>query len=137
MLSHGFESTALRPLPSRSGTAHTDHRLDSTQGLSLWCFNIVGGRDFDLPRHSHYPVLRGYPPMVYFQQGTSWPDLWESERSSSVACALQGARRKGRAQVDGKWRDSWEQLRPPRRASLQPHATKVAGRQCVKERTGD
>ena len=37
---------------------------------------------------------------------------WESERSSSVARARQGARRKGRAQVDGKWREGWEPLRP-------------------------
>ena len=40
---------------------------------------------------------------------------WESERSSSVARARQGARRKGRAQVDGKWREGWEPLRPPMR----------------------
>ena len=45
---------------------------------------------------------------------------WESERSSSVARARQGARRKGRAQVDGKWRDGWDQLRPPTR--LEPAA---------------
>ena len=50
--------------------------------------------------------------------GTSWPVL--GERSSSVARARQGARRKGRAQVDGKWREGWEPLRPPMR--LEPVA---------------
>ena len=37
---------------------------------------------------------------------------WESERSSTAARARQGARRKGRAQVDGKWREGWESAAP-------------------------
>ena len=45
---------------------------------------------------------------------------WESERSSSVARASRRAAKGPRAQVDGKWRDGWEPLRPPTR--LEPAA---------------
>jgi hypothetical protein len=56
---------------------------------------------------------------------------WESERSSSVARARQGARRRGRAQVDGEWRDSREQLCPPTR--LEPAAAERSrARACVR-----
>ena len=66
--------------------------------------------------------------------GTSWPVLGVLERSSSVARARQGARRKGRArtaQVDGKWREGWEPLRPPMR--LEPAA---AGRRRARRGVG-
>ena len=39
---------------------------DTLSGLSpcrMWCVQHGGGRDFDLPRHSHYS---GVIPMVYF-----------------------------------------------------------------------
>ena len=42
--------------------------------------------------------------------GTSWPDLGVRAQLLRSARALQGARRKGRAQVDGKWRDGWEPI---------------------------
>ena len=85
-------------------------------------------------RHLHSTRAHS-APSVGRCTGTSWPDLGRvraqllrSARASRRAA--KGARAR-RAQVDGKWRDGWEQVRPPTR--LEPAA---AGRRPARARGG-
>ena len=55
-----------RPIPQTLVTPSP-----TTQGLSIWVFQHSGGRDFDLPRHSHYS---GVISMV-FQHSARAPPL--------------------------------------------------------------
>ena len=89
---------------------------------------------------------------MVFQQGTSWPDFWESERSSSVACALQGARRERgarRSMANGEMVGSSSVLRdappfnhtPPRSAvcafgGISPHSLHFIRRLALRARKG-
>ena len=68
------KASGKRKMTTESSTTEepkTDLSLESTdipttQGLSLWCFNIVGGVILTIHKHSHYS---GVIPMVFQHSG--------------------------------------------------------------------
>ena len=82
------------------------------------------------PSPSHLHSTRAHSaPSVGRCTGTSWPDLGVRAQLLRSARASRRAAKGTRAQVDGKWRDGWEPLRPPTR--LEPAAAPAGPLRCV------
>ena len=81
------------------------------------------------PPHHLLSARAHSAPSVGRCTGTSWPDLGVRAQLHRSARASRRAAKGARAQVEGKWRDGWEPLRPPTR--LEPAA---AGRRRAERR---
>ena len=67
------------------------------------------------PPHRLHSTRAHSAPSVGRCTGTSRPDLGVRAKLHRSARASRRAAKGPRAQVDGKWRDGWEPLRPPTR----------------------
>ena len=112
--------------PGSPDIRHTSHGTNTRTGRSRAASHPAAS-----PPHLHSTRAHS-APSVGRCTGTSWPDLGVRAQLllRSARVIRQGAWRKGRAQVDGQWRDGWEQLRPPTR--LEPAA---AGRSARSKET--
>ena len=70
--------------------------------------------------------------LVAGSAGTSWPDLGVRAQLLRSARASRRAAKGTRAQVDGKWRDGWEPLRPPTRLAAGRSGAEARGARRVR-----